>query len=647
MKRCAMAAAESRLLPQQQRPQQRLSKRPRQRPLPRMLATSFLLTTTLLLVSPLALATTITLNILDAPGEGFNDNTAVDAVGGNNGATRGAQRQLALQFAADLLATVIDSPVTITVDARFDPLPCSASSATLGHAGPNSVHFGSFFEPLSLPVPNTYYVQAQANHHEGIDLNALSDIDTAFNSSVDNNNNCLNGKNWYYGLDGNGPGNSVDFLSTALHEILHGLGLLTLVDLSTGTRFNNRDDIFMRQLEDHSLAKTWQELSNAQRSNSATDDPDLHWTGAAVQSQIATLTAGTAQGHIRMHAPASLSAGSSVSHFSSGLAPFELMEPILEQAVDSIGLAKAALQDIGWTTSSNSAPTISPPTTSPLMLTNAVPQTVSFAVLDNDDEAENLAISATSSAPEIIANNGLQLGGNGRLRTLTITPLSAAAGNVTIALNISDNSNNSNNLSFNVDVASNLPPVLSIDTPPTGQLFLSAPQAFSATASDPESGDISTQIQWLSSLDGAIGSGGVIQATLSDGEHEITATVTDGEGNSRNANVAVTVSLAGDEDGDGLSNALEVALGTDPFDNDSDDDFLWDFDEVNRDGDPSSYDPSIDTNPIDSDSDDDGQLDGVDMEPLTPGVEEVNVPALPLWSLWLLAGALTLIGRRR
>ena len=132
-----------------------------------MLATSFLLTTTLLLVSPLALATTITLNILDAPGEGFNDNTAVDAVGGNNGATRGAQRQLALQFAADLLATVIDSPVTITVDARFDPLPCSASSATLGHAGPNSVHFGSFFEPLSLPVPNTYYVQAQANHHEG------------------------------------------------------------------------------------------------------------------------------------------------------------------------------------------------------------------------------------------------------------------------------------------------------------------------------------------------------------------------------------------------------------------------------------------------------------------------------------------------
>ncbi len=58
-----------------------------------------------------------------------------------------------------------------------------------------------------------------------------------------------------------------------------------------------------------------------------------------------------------------------------------------------------------------------------------------------------------------------------------------------------------------------------------------------------------------------------------------------------------------DSDGDGLSDAQEGELGTDPQDSDSDDDGLTDGAEVN----------TTDTDPLDDDSDDDGLLDGAEV----------------------------------
>jgi hypothetical protein len=53
---------------------------------------------------------------------------------------------------------------------------------------------------------------------------------------------------------------------------------------------------------------------------------------------------------------------------------------------------------------------------------------------------------------------------------------------------------------------------------------------FTGTASDTEDGDITAAISWTSSIDGALGTGGSVNATLSVGTHTITATVTDSGG---------------------------------------------------------------------------------------------------------------------
>ena len=149
-----------------------------------------------------ACSATLILNNQDGPGEGFNDTTPVAPVGGNPGTTVGAQRLAVFEYAAQLIGSVIDSTETISVRASFDPLSCDASSGTLGQAGPQSFHK----DFPGAPELQTYYTQAQANSHLGFDIElALDDVQAQFNSSVDNNNSCLNNRNWYYGLDGNSP----------------------------------------------------------------------------------------------------------------------------------------------------------------------------------------------------------------------------------------------------------------------------------------------------------------------------------------------------------------------------------------------------------------------------------------------------------
>ncbi|HHH44408.1 MAG TPA: peptidase, partial [Gammaproteobacteria bacterium] len=80
-------------------------------------------------------ATQIVISNLDGPGEGFNDPTPVQPVGLNPGTTLGEQRLFVFQHAAKIWASIINSNVDIIVEAKFDPLTCSATSAVLGSAG--------------------------------------------------------------------------------------------------------------------------------------------------------------------------------------------------------------------------------------------------------------------------------------------------------------------------------------------------------------------------------------------------------------------------------------------------------------------------------------------------------------------------------
>ena len=227
-----------------------------------------------------ALAATITIVNLDSAGEGFNDATPAAPVGGNPGTTVGQQRLNVFNRAAQIWGGILPSAVQIRVEARFDPLTCTATSAVLGSAGTLDIE-ANF---PNAPFPNTWYHVALANKLAGSDREPTrNDIQSTFNSALNGSAGCLGGAVWYYGYDGN-EGANVDLLPVVLHEIAHGLGFATFTNASTGAFPGGLPDIFARFIFDRTQNATWPALTSTQRVASAVNTGNLVWSGPIANS---------------------------------------------------------------------------------------------------------------------------------------------------------------------------------------------------------------------------------------------------------------------------------------------------------------------------------------------------------------------------
>ena len=297
----------------------------------------------------IGLAQAADLKVINRDGrrEGFRDRRAPDvdsAIGGNPGTTLGQQRLIAFRAAAAIWAERIQSPVRIRIDARFDPLPCDASRRSWGprvrppctatSAGHASGRPGTF-RPWPTPWPRR-------------DLSAWqSDIDAVFNSTV--GTTCAFPDVWYYGLDGLPPGTKIDFVTVVLHEIGHGLGFLSLVDLKTGEKFMGLNDIYMRRLKNTRTGRRYPQMTDRERVRASRSGRALRWTGRRVAAASTFLGDGVdPRGRVQMYAPRPQEPGSSVSHFSTSLFPNQLLEPVYTGPDHVPDLELPLLRDLGW-----------------------------------------------------------------------------------------------------------------------------------------------------------------------------------------------------------------------------------------------------------------------------------------------------------
>lgn len=228
----------------------------------------------------------IVINNVDPAGTGFNDPAAPDAAAGcQTGETLGQCRLRVFTTAANQWGQLLNSTVTIKVDASMDSLNCSGTSAVLGSAGPNTAH--SDF--ANAPRANTSYVQAEANSLAGTDLSSASaDITATFNLDIDTGT-CLTGvSGWWYDTDPNDlvPGDRVALLPVVFHELGHGLGFTSLYRTSTGAPLTSGTPIWGYYLYDESSSILWKDMNNAQRLTSTTNDPNLVWTGPQTSKQV-------------------------------------------------------------------------------------------------------------------------------------------------------------------------------------------------------------------------------------------------------------------------------------------------------------------------------------------------------------------------
>jgi hypothetical protein len=95
----------------------------------------------------------------------------------------------------------------------------------------------------------------------------------------------------------------------------------------------------------------------------------------------------------------------------------------------------------------------------------------------------------------------------------------------------------------------NNPPAVSITSPADGSNFDSgATILFEGTASDTEDGDLTANLDWISSIDGLIGAGGSFSTNaLSNGNHTITASVIDTGGKTGSDSISITVGTPQEE----------------------------------------------------------------------------------------------------
>ncbi|HEY9066249.1 MAG TPA: PA domain-containing protein [Burkholderiaceae bacterium] len=253
-------------------------------------------------------AATITIVNGNAAGVGFNDPTPVAPLGGNPGTTLGQQRLNAFQYAASVWGSQLDSSVEIKILATFEPLTCTATSAVLGSAGPRDVEA----DFAGAPVPGTWYHVALANKLAGTDLFTAAvdpsgggaEIRARFNSRLGLFANCLPGSPFYLGLD-NQHGNAIDLVTVLLHEFGHGLGFSTVTDGTTGAYLAGLPSIYDVFAFDNTQAKSWVQMTDAQRAASAINPRQLVWTGANVTTAAPNvLSFGTPQ--LQVNAPSAI-----------------------------------------------------------------------------------------------------------------------------------------------------------------------------------------------------------------------------------------------------------------------------------------------------------------------------------------------------
>ncbi len=251
------------------------------------------------------------------------------------------EAQAAFQYAVNIWAAQLTSPVAIQIDAEFTAL----GPGVLGSAGPYLVRNATGL------MPNTWYPVPMANRIAGRDLlTSQPDINASFSNSF----------NWYYGTDGHAPSGTYDFVSVVLHELGHGMGVLGLMNYTAGVgtwgsggfpsiwdRFsvNGSGQLLISAFPNSSTALGAQLISN----NLYLDGPQ---TRLANGGQPA-----------RLYAPATWREGSSYSHLDEATYgvgnPNSLMTPSISsrEAIHDPGpIVRGMLSDMGWTVVSQTPP---------------------------------------------------------------------------------------------------------------------------------------------------------------------------------------------------------------------------------------------------------------------------------------------------
>ena len=208
-------------------------------------------------------------------------------------------------------------------------------------------------------------------------------------------------------------------------------------------------------------------------------------------------------------------------------------------------------------------------------------EVVSFAatVIDAEDGDLTNVVSWLSDLDGALATGG------------SFDTLDLSIGTHQITAQVADSLGKLGSAGVSISIVPNASPTVTVTSPPEGASFIEGtPVDLVASAADPEDGDLSAGLAWTSSIDGALGTGGVLQVNaLSLGDHLLTASVVDSLGADGSSSVTINVrinqppaiSLTTPTDGSthyAGDTIVFTASATDPDDGDLSESIVWSSD---------------------------------------------------------------------
>jgi len=263
-----------------------------------------------------------------------------DANEGFNDPVLGADRRAAFEFAMEIWAARLQGPGFVSCSATMTPRGGDAWGCVLASCGPA----GWYRDFSHAPHDDTWYPECLVEVISGTDPDTGQlDISVDFNSDVDNAI-VLGPTDWYYGTDGN-PGIHIDFVSTTIHELCHGIGFVSSF-VSDGSYGGGTADPFVFDLYLVNAAGN-QLISLATSPNNVVNP--VRWAGQF--GRYAYNNDFGAAGNVPMFAPNPWEGGSSISHLDEATFTgiWEMQTPYADgvcHVPDSIVMG--ILQDIGY-----------------------------------------------------------------------------------------------------------------------------------------------------------------------------------------------------------------------------------------------------------------------------------------------------------
>ena len=318
----------------------------------------------LFLSVPYCGAVTIEALYVDTQGTGFNDTTRLTegkrtlfGDNGNNASTLGQARRNAFEHAARLLENRLPGPNTIRVEVSF--IPFKDETTIAGAVVP---------QIFSFPPPELLHIGYPPALAERIAKRELID-ESAPHFTVGFSRD----SNFYYGFTGEPPPSSIDFVTLALHEFIHGLGFhsslkkdgsFPSVQLNVRGAARNYSRyveqwqrIYDVQMYSEGDGEFIVDLEPQRREQAVTSDTGLLWDGTerpgrensscSYGQRMAELkSAGVASdGKPRLHAPPTFDEGSSITHVHTEAD--DIMEYLYPFPRD-LDLSLGMLKDLGW-----------------------------------------------------------------------------------------------------------------------------------------------------------------------------------------------------------------------------------------------------------------------------------------------------------